>query len=193
MRDKRSTIDFSKHKHRVEIFKSNKNEIRVDHFQVDSSRMLYIQFINTNEILTVTGDFGSWVFCRPFIPSKDGHVSDDYWLEKLRINSSQSAGDYDNSETAKEIEELISNGLEEYGYEGERLEEAKGWYTDLLEHSEDETEYTYYAYRHYDKPSFIDYEDIPFVKKINPRLNIIFDAFDEICYRLKINKNEKIL
>ena len=48
-----------------------------------------------------------------------------------------------------------------------------------------EVNYTYMAYRDSGKPSFIDYEMIPFFKKVEPRLEIIFDAFDEICYRLK--------
>jgi len=42
------------------------------HFQVGDSSTNYIQFINTDRVLTVTGDFGNWVFCRPFVPSPDG-------------------------------------------------------------------------------------------------------------------------
>lgn len=48
---KRTTIDFSEHEHRVEIFKCGEKEIRVDHFQVGNSRMNYIQFINTDVLL----------------------------------------------------------------------------------------------------------------------------------------------
>ena len=56
-------------------------------------------------------------------------------------------------------------------------------------HTDDEINYTYHAYR-YNRPDFIEYDEIPYVKKGSPRLEIIFDAFDEICNRLK-NKYER--
>lgn len=89
MREKRTDIDFSQHKHRIEIFSNSEtgHEIRVDHLQVGNSNYNYVQFINTDRILTVTGDYGNWTFCRPFVPSKDGYVSDLYWIEKLRMSN----------------------------------------------------------------------------------------------------------
>ncbi len=181
---KRTDVDFSKHEHRVEVFKCGKNEIRVDHFQVEDSRMRYIKLINTDDTLTVTGDYGNWVFCRPFVPSSDGGVSDCYWLEKLRTASVQVVSEFCSVETEKEIQELINSGLEDYGYKDTELDVLKEWFKDLLEYVDDEIEYTYYAYR-YNKPAILDYEMIPFCKKINTWLLIIFDAFDEMCNRLK--------
>lgn len=186
IKGKRTGINFDKHEHRVEIFKNGDKEIRVDHFQIGNSATNYIQFINTDRVMTVTGDFGNWVFCRPFHPSADGYVSDGYWMEKLRILSKQdSALSYDSEETAKEIQLLIDSGLEDYGYEGEALNQAKEWFKELLEETDDELEYTAKAYRDYYKPGFIDYEQIPFCKKVDRWLLVIFDAFDEICRRLK--------
>lgn len=182
---KRTDIDFSEHEHRVEIFKCGEKEIRVDHFQVGNNRMNYIQFINTDEVLTVTGDFGNWVFCRPFVPSKGGHVDASYWIEKLRISSEQKLDSLDLDAIKKEIKELIESGLEEYGYEGQELEQAKEWFGELLEEVDDELGYLCKAYRDYSKPNFIDHEMIPCTKKTPVRLSIIFDAFDEICERLK--------
>jgi hypothetical protein len=183
---KRTDFDFSKHTHRVEIFKSDEgNEIRVDHFQQGNKKCGYIKFVNDDNGLAVYGDFGNWVFCRPFHPSADGFVCDGYWFEKLRIGSSQVLGDYDSEATANELQKLIDGGLEEYGYSSEQLEEIKEWYTDLLAYTDDETEYAYHAYRDYNKPCNLGYEEIPFCKKVNIQLEIIFDAFDEICNRLK--------
>ena len=182
---KRTKIDFSKHEHRIEIFKNGDKEIRVDHFQVGTSNMNYIQFINTDRILTVTGDFGNWVFCRPFIPRGGGIVSDSYWLEKLKILSTQEPGKYDSKETKKEIQDLIDHELEDYDYEGDELKELKEWYSELSTHTEEEYDYIYHAHYHYDIPSNIGHENIPFCKELNIWLNIIFDAFDEICERLK--------
>jgi hypothetical protein len=184
----RTGIDFSKHEHRVEIFKNGEKEIRIDHFQVGDSNNRYIQFINTDRVLTVTGDYGNWVFCRPFVPSADGCVSDSYWLEKLGTLSKQKAKSYDAEETAKNIKGLIDTGLEEYGYEGEKLEKAKEWYEELLLETDDELEYKYKAYRDNYIPRFIEYEDIPFCEKVDNWLLIIFDAFDEMCNRLKISR-----
>ena len=80
---------------------------------------------------------------------------------------------------------MINSGLEHYGYEGDELLKAKEWFKNLLDYTGDEYEYIYHAYRDYSKPDFIEYDEIPFVKKGSPKLEIIFDAFDEICNRLK--------
>lgn len=183
----RTGIDFSKHTHRVEIFKSEEgNEIRIDHFQVGKSYMEYIKFINTDNNLFVSGDFGCWTFERPFIPSeKFNNVSDYYWLEKLKIATGQKIELYDSEKTAKLIEELIETGLEDYGYEGDQLAELKEWYRDLLTYVDDEHEYVYHAYRDYSRPNYIDHEDIPFGTRLPIHLEIIFDAFEEICERLR--------
>jgi len=188
MKKIRTGVDFSKHVHRIEIFKSEtnpKNEIRIDHFQIGDSNQQYIQFINTNSTLTITGDYGNWVFCRPFIPSEDGYVSDGYWLEKASIASTQEATKYDPEQTAEAIQKLIGGELEEIGYEEENLEKLKDWFVNLLEYTDDELEYTHEAYRGFSRPDIIDYDYIPFVKETNIWLQIIFDAFDEICTRIK--------
>lgn len=182
---KRSNWDFSEHDHRVEIFKSDQgNEIRVDHLQKGNSSMGYVKFVNDSRGLSVFGDFGNWVFCRPFHPSADGHVSDMYWNEKLKIGSSQDHARYDSEETEKELKEKINGGLEEYGYEGEELENVIEFFNNLLSYVDDELEYSYHAFRSYNKMD-IDYEQIPFVKTGSVQLEIIFDAFDEICSRMK--------
>lgn len=186
MRAKRTTWDFSEFDHRVELFKSEEgNEIRVDHLQKGDSNIGYVKFVNDERGLSVFGDFGNWIFCRPFHPSKDGYVSEMYWNEKLKMGSSQDHAKYDGDETAKEIQELIEGGLEEYGYKGEELKSIKEWYTDLLMYTDDEIEYTYHAYRCHNYPVDLDFESIPFCKEGSYQLQIVFDAFEEICNRLK--------
>lgn len=181
----RTGVDFSKHEHRIEIFKNEKGEkIRVDHFQEGNRRNGYIKFVNDSEGMTVFGDYGNWVFCRPFHPSPKGYVSDHYWCEKLSIASSQEYSNYDAKETEKELKRMINGGLEEWGYKEKNLEKAKEWFTELLNYVDDELEYTYEAFRG-ENPTDIDYDYIPFVKEGSYQLKIIFDAFDEICKRLK--------
>ena len=147
---------------------------------------------HTDETLTVTGDFGNYVFCRPFVPSKDGFVSGGYWLEKLKMYSEQRFDKLDFEFIIKEIKFLINIGLEEYGYEDKELESAVSWFSELLDvaESEDELDYKCKAYRDYYKPDFIEYEQIPYYLKIPERLEIIFDVFDIICNRLKNKNNE---
>jgi hypothetical protein len=191
MTNKRTKWNFDGHTHRVEIFKSEEgNEIRVDHLQKGDSRCGYVKFVNDSEGLTVFGDFGRWSFCRPFHPSTDGGVSDGYWNEKLKMHSSQDHAKYDAEETRKELQEWIKTGLEEYGYEGKKLKKLKGFYKHLLDYVDDELEYTYHAFRS-DWDVDLDYEQVPFCKKGSYQLEIVFDAFDEICRRLKQKEDEQ--
>lgn len=41
-------------------------------------------------------------------------------------------------------------------------------------------------------PSHYDYEDVIFIKTVDTWLIIIFDGFDEMCNRLKEQKNESL-
>jgi hypothetical protein len=184
LRKKMSDWDFAGYTHTVEKFNSDKgNSIRIDHLRNGDSSMGYVRFVNDDYGLSVFGDFGNWIFCRQFVPSENGYVSVGYWNEKLKIRSSQEHAKYDSEETSKEINELINTGLEEYGHFGSELEKLKDWYTELLEHVDDEIEYLYHAYRSYDCPD--DLENIPYAKKGSVQLLIIFDAFNEICNRIE--------
>jgi hypothetical protein len=71
----------------------------------------------------------------------------------------------------------------------EAMQKAE-WLKDIQSSVIDELDYTYKAYR--EKPSHVDYDEVPFQRIIHFQLKIIFDAFEEICKRLKIistNKN----
>lgn len=184
-KNKRTDIDFSEHEHRIEIFKNeNGKEIRIDHFQVGNSRINYIQFINTDEIMSVTGDFGNWIFCRPFVPSSEGFVSDHYWYEKLSISSTQKYKSFDSDLTVEALEDEMNRMDEDFDVDYvERKEEYRAYLERCI--SESDYEWGYVAYAYQEHPSWMDSEDVIFCEKTNVRLEIIFDAFDEICNRLK--------
>ena len=187
-RKKRTQVDFSKHELIIiddKLSNDKYGNIVIHDLKIPDSIMNRVTFINTRGICIVTGDFGHWTLCREFHPAADGHISDSYWLEKLRISSTQVLCDYDSEETEKTIQEEIDSGLEEYGYEGEQLKELKEWYKSLLDHTCDEADYIYHAYYDCYRPNILDNESIPLDKKVNIRLKIIFDAFEEICSRLK--------
>ncbi|MFW6226371.1 MAG: hypothetical protein ACOC3V_05390 [bacterium] len=187
---KRTSIDFSKHSHRVEIYKCGEKEIRIDHLQIDTSRTNYIQFINTDEICSVTGDFGNWIFCRPFIPSSNEGVTDSYWIEKLNTRSEQNLDKLDMAAISKRIEELLDGDLDKMGFDEDEIDDVKSWYEDLLEETHDEYSYIAKAWRDYSRPSTIEDEDVPHITVVPIWLKIVFDGFEEICKRIK--ENEKI-
>lgn len=179
----RTGIDFSEH----ELLVTKSEGLLVHHLKKPNTNTNNIKFINTNNIMAVTGDFGNWIFCREFHPSKDNMVSDYYWLEKLTIASSQEGEGYSSTETEKEIRNKLSDldnpDVEDYLNE-EQKAELKMYYEEILEEVDWEHGYTARAYG--DIPNdLIDGEDVPFVKVIKPWLRIVFDGFDEICDRMK--------
>ena len=147
-----------------------------DFKQLNSNYTDRVRFINSCGTLTVNGDFGNWVFNREFHPSKDGKVSRGYWDEKLQIASVQKSHKFSTKQT-KELLAGFSKQLKEDGYE----DVNEYWIEDLESSVYDELDYTYIAYRQND--SDIDYESIPFGEKRHVWLDIIYDAFNEICRR----------
>lgn len=182
-----------------------------------------VTFTNTKEVLVVTGDFGMWTFCRPFIP----HITNEvifggYWLEKLEAahqSQSKIGTKYCPIETSKAIDERIKEiiyevkghfkqmgvklpseeTLEEEYYGSfvtwldsiewddelihDELEEIQ-YLVEIQEDVEDELDYTYRAYR--EKPEHVDYDEVIFQRIAHPQLEVVFDAFEEICRRLSI-------
>jgi hypothetical protein len=177
---KRTKVDFSKH-------------ILTPIVSVDGTPLTFrfadpltgcyaITFINTCGIMAVTGDCNNWIFCREFHPSAKGYVSDSYWVEKLRIASTQKPSNFSLEETKKEIEERLSKGKDDG-----MSDEDKDYLNDLLEHLYDGEE-RYQVYAHDNLPNNRDFEFVPYRTELNPMLEVVFDAFDEICERMKVNK-----
>lgn len=179
MKGKRTDIDFSKH----EVLVTEVEGLLVHYLKQPGTITNCIKFINTNGIMAVIGDFGNWIFCREFHPSKEGGVSDGYWKEKLGIASTQKASDYSPRQTEIRIKEAINGGMEEYGYKGDKLKQVKEFLTECLRYVDTEWEYVAYAY--HNSPGFLDAEEIPFEKETKPWLLAVFDGFDEICRRMK--------
>lgn len=189
LRKKRTKIDFSDHELIIRSNGDGDTKIFIYDLKKSNTVAHRVKFINTNGICIVIGDFGRWSFCREFHPSEDGYVSDSYWIEKLHIMSSQKGKSFDVEETLDILENGIDGELEDNGYEDDELNEMKIWYEDLLSYVYDESEYKHRAYS--TMPSFIDFDDVPYVTKIDHWLLIIFDAFEEICDRLNKKQIEE--
>jgi hypothetical protein len=182
MRGKRTNVDFSKH----EVITTQVEGLLVHHFKRPDTFTHSIKYINTNGILAVTGDYGNWIFCREFHPGPNEFVSDQYWFEKLKINSCQVAFTYSPEETEKAIQDRL-NELEEWGFKGNELEEMTTYYENCLEYLSDEYMYVAEAFKY---PKFADHSSaMIFCKAVNPWLEVVFDGFDEICRRILSEKH----
>lgn len=183
---KRTNIDFSNHE-LIMIETENYNSYRLK--LPKYSHINSLTFINTNGICAVTGDFGNYIFCREFHPSADEYACEYYWLEKLHIHSDQSGELFDSDKTREHINDLISELEDEKDYMNEgKYNENLEYLNELLNRVDlSEFEYTSYAYN--ECPRWLDGEYVPFCKSIKHQLLIVFDAFDEICRRIKETEN----
>lgn len=180
--NRRTNVDWSKH----EVIEIKNDNVLIHHIKLPNSYVNSVRFINTCGIMAVNGDFGNWIFCREFHPSAEGYVSSGYWDEKLEINSQQDAKKFDPDATLEQIKEFKESFEESYGRE--MNEDEKEWVENLIYSAHDESGYIYTAYR--ENPGTIDFESVPFAKVRHFWLNAVYDAFDEICNRMKIKEQE---
>lgn len=182
MTHRRTTLDFSKHE-----FKTYKDKyVTIYELKIPNTGMNSIQYINCCGTMSVTGDFGNWIFCREFHPSSNGNVSGGYWDEKLEISSVQKSHKYDSDKTLEKICEFEKNF--ETDFADELDEEIVDWIDTLKSSVDDEHEYIYHAYR--DNPSNVEWESIPFGEVRHKWLDYIYDGFNEMCDRIKQQEND---
>lgn len=168
-------MNFEKHKLTVEEF----GPITVYTFKRPDTINLMTKWIVGLGVTTVTGDLGNWVFCREFHPSKGEKVSRGYWDKKLEMYSVQKAMEFDSYDTLKAIEEFEKDFEDSYG---EMTGEVEEWLDRLQDKVFDKIEYEQVAYR--DKPSFIEYEDVPYGEIRHAQLDLVYNSFDEMCDRV---------
>lgn len=97
-------LDLSEHKL---IYKKG-HFATIHHLKKPNTGVNNVKFINVEGILSVTGDFGNWIFCRSFLPSPESHgASRGYMDEKLEILSKQKAKAFCAFTTEEEIKRLL--------------------------------------------------------------------------------------
>jgi hypothetical protein len=166
----KNLIDFNEH----ELIVTKTDEIMIHYLKKPETTTNCVKFINTNGIMAVTGDFGNWIFCREFHPSKDGKPCSSYWSEKLRYASTQDPYEFDATSAKEEIGELKK--------EHELSDEEIEWLNELA-CAADEGEYEFIA-KAMDRPSSFESEMIPRGKIYCSWFEAILAAFEEICSRL---------
>lgn len=181
---RRTNIDFSKHELKI----TELNGVLIHEFKIPGTRNCMLVFINTRGVMTVTGDFGNWVFCREFHPfaNNDSGVDSGYWDEKLQISSVQKSKKYDTDETIKRIKDFKESFIDTYGRE--MNSDEADWVERLELSVYDENEYIFAAYR--ERPESIDYESVPFAQKRHFWLDAVYDGFEAICQVLKQQQGE---
>lgn len=185
---KRTKVDFSKHKLKVTEF----DGVLIHELKIPNSLRYAVTFINAAGVMTVTGDFGNWVFCREFHPNgnENSGVSDDYWDEKLEKHSKQKSKQYDKDLTLLLIDDFKRSFEEENQSEDECENDCdvESWISELKQNVDDEIEYSYILYRQ--TPNEVDCESLPYGEKRHVSLLAVYDAFDFICDLLRMeNKN----
>lgn len=166
----RTKIDFSEHE-----FSIKKDELcTIYELKKPNTSIHKVIWICVEGATLVKGDFNRWSFCREFHPKINEKCSDGYFDEKIQISSTHKTTVFDQEVLKKRILEYI----EETECEGEILnffEDLKGSYD----------EYDYAENIRNNRPSDIDYESIPTGETRSNYLNAIYDAFDEMCIRMK--------
>ena len=182
---RRTDIDWSNH---IVEAETAGNFATIHRLRVPGSICLMVEFVNMHDRgMLVRGDFGSWIFSRCFSPSDKGYASVHYWIEKLWIaNPNQKAYEFSKPELDIDIKRLEECYNNDCLHNAEEVSEMDGFINNLRG-CETERDLMFVID---DAPAFIEPEDYPNGLDICHRLKIIFDAFDEICARIKCTENE---
>lgn len=167
---RRTKIDFSNH----EVIITQFNGISIHTLKKIGTNQDIIIYLNACNVLSITGDYGNWIFCREFHPSPNGRVDSGYWDQKLEIASVQKAKAFDSDLTLSEIERV----RKEYN-----SPDVLKWLDKLKCNVDDEFDYKTIAYR--EIPNEVDYLDIPYGKKRHYWLDAVYDGFEALCTKLK--------
>ena len=169
--------DWSKHELIIKKYTSeNGEEITEYNLKKPETCMDMIVFCNHSGNLSVTGDYGNWIFDRAFYPKKDIKVFDFYWSEKscqtfgFDLEANLSAYAEEEKQTREKNPEIFDKNSSDY-------DEVLVEFYEEIQKCDDEIEYWNCIADHLiDEP--YDYRKIP------EQLLIVFDAFEEICRRI---------
>jgi hypothetical protein len=212
----RSKVDFSEH----QVNEIHSDNCKIWDLKKPGTNIYRVRFINSSGIMAVTGDLGNWIFCREFHPSADNQekVSDGYWCEKLKISSTQNYEIYNAKKTEEKILNYIKydiwgmygeekpNGYDkainnfilswycsgdefDFNIDSREMKKEISWLLDCLKKVH-EGEHYYMTYAHENYPSHCDYESVISHYDIDCSLQVVFDAFEIVCQKLKESQND---
>jgi hypothetical protein len=179
-RKKYSKNDFSKHV----IIETINKDVNIREFAIPGKKRYSCTFINCRGVMTVTGDFGNYVFSREFHPSPEGEVCPSYWVEKLRHNSCQKPTVYCPERTEEAIRHFEGEHKGDL-VEGEELDIELEEYIERLYDSLYECELDYDSAAYRNMPDNVECEDVPKGFKYVDFLPQVFDAFNAMCEQME--------
>lgn len=107
--------------HKLHIFKDEPG-FRHLRFKTAGTSCYYFDLVTWPGYLCMTGDMGTWTFCRTedmfeFFRSKDGHINPGYWSEKLEAGSGcprdTLAREWDEAKFCKVLDERYQSWFED--------------------------------------------------------------------------------
>ena len=177
---RRTGIDWSKYELHTSSSPSLDSEVSVYNLKKPDTIQGRVMFIVGHGVTSVTGDYGNWIFSRDFHPSANEFVPNSYWVEKLVMASCQKPDSFDGDTAEAEIRALRNEYDDDL--DDPLTEEELEWLDQLEDAVSDEIEYLNVAYRQ-NVGRFSDGDSVPTGKKLNVWLEVIFDAFEELCRR----------
>lgn len=180
--NRRTDIDFSEHKYTCTEAKDELGDIiRVDSLELEGTVYKNVNFMNTKFGMVVFSEYGVWSFNRCFIPNGSGElISDDYWISKLTSNLCEMERNFDKDLIKEHLSELAEE-ISDFGLDEDVEQDALEWVSDLMCFADCEDWDGYMDIVYHEESDMY----APVYKKAPYRLNAIFDAFEEICHRIK--------
>ncbi len=181
LRSKKTNVDFKEHIFTEETFVCEEKKIYVYHLRhKNGSNNNYVKFTVNNNTTLVEGDRGNWIFNKCFHPHKNGYVSSQYWVEKLKTSSTQEAGKF----SSKITKEIIKDNITDFNDIWGNRPDLKKWFCNLYDELDHLNEHEYVQLTYVENPYDLDAEDIPFGKELHYDLKVVFDVYNEMCNRL---------
>lgn len=174
-------LDWSKH----ELLIEQEGDITIFKLKIPDTCMQQVNFVNILGRLLVTGDYGDWVFDRTFYPQPGATVSDSYWLEKLKISMRHTKFELD----WEAIEEALEGFIMKLEGEGVDItEEIEEWVDGMKRATADRFEPEFLMAAYGNIPGNMDADDVPCYREVPVWLDIVFEAFEEICRRMEVQE-----
>lgn len=162
-------FDWSKHKLSID---ASLIGIMVVHWKIPGTLNFFVCWTVIPGHTVVTGDLGTWVFEREFRPGPR-HYSVPYMLEKLAPHTKYTV--WSNDTLCEELDTLLRDNADLTAEEVEYLEDLRYY----------DSEYAYSYHAHCDPPGRFaeDIDNIPRGTRLHPQLQLVLEAFGEMCRR----------
>ena len=186
LRKKRTGVDFSNYKYERKVLNVLGLKVIIDALKREEGSSFFL-FINTPSGLNVVNRCTSYSFDRSFIPHHDAYVNEGYWLDKLSYDYDMFVRKLDMAAIDESIDELRDE-LDDYGFNEDEMEASLEFIDNLC--TDDAIGYLS-DLNGYGKPDCLECVDFPTYEYKSDDMDIVFDAFNEICDRLFIKHKEE--